>query len=146
MQTSQASRIAGGLLALTGILGIVILALDQVLRGAPMHYYALIAFVIVDFAAAGLALAKPGKTAFTVAGGWAGLRILLQIADLSQAHLYQFRYTQFADYLFNPMSSLSSSLGNPLGIPGAAIDLIVILEIIVAALAWKARSTVQAKS
>jgi hypothetical protein len=105
MQISRASRIAGALLALTALFGIVILSLDQVLRGAPTHYYALIAFVIIDLLATGFAFAKPGKTACIVAGGWAGLRILLQLADLSQAHLYKFRYTQFADYLFNPMSS-----------------------------------------
>jgi len=146
LQTLQSSRISAGLLAITAILGIVTLALDQVLRGASMHYYALVIFVIIDFVAAGFALVKPGKTALTVAGGWAGLRILLQIADLSQAQVYQFTYTQFADYLFNPMSALSSSLGNPAGIPGAAIDLIVILEVIVVILAWNARMTGPAKT
>ena len=142
----QSSRISAGFLAITGILGIVILGLDQVLRGAPMHYYALVIFVIIDFVAAVFALVKPGKTALTVAGGWAGLRLLLQIADLSQAQVYQFTFTQFADYLFNPMSALSTSLGNPAGVPGAVIDLIVILEVIIVMLVWNARMTGPAKT
>ena len=41
----------GSLFVASGILGIVVLALDTVLRtGAPPHYYPLIVFVIIDFA------------------------------------------------------------------------------------------------
>jgi hypothetical protein len=74
MQTIRASIIAGTL-AVTGVLGIVILAFEQVLRGAPLQYYALMFFVAIDFVAAGFALAKPSKTALTVARGWAGLNL-----------------------------------------------------------------------
>jgi len=136
------AKLAGVLLALCGILGIGILSMDQVLRGAidptagvPLHYYALIVFVVLDFIFAGVAFAKPVK-GLALAGGWSLLRIIIQIADLSQAHAYYFRYTQFADYLFNPMSSLSTSLGNPPGVPAVFIDLILLFELIVVIL-WK---------
>lgn len=136
------AKLAGVLLALCGILGIGLLSLDQVLRGAvdpmvgvPLHYYALIVFVVLDFIFAGLAFAKPMK-GLALAGGWSLLRIIIQIADLSQAHAYMFRYTQFADYLFNPMSSLSTSFGNPPGVPAVFIDLILLFELIVVIL-WK---------
>ncbi len=86
MQTSSASKTVGGLIALTGLLGIVILAADKILPLVPMHYYALIAFVIVDFVVAGFVVMKPSKMSFTLAAAWSLLRILIQIADVSQAH------------------------------------------------------------
>ena len=139
----NASRIAGCLLALCGILGIGILSMDQVLRGAtdpmlngiPVHYYALMLFVVLDFIFAGVAFAKPER-GLALAGGWSLLRIILQLADLSQAHAYMFRYTQFADYLFNPASPLSTSLGNPPGVPAIFIDLILLFELVIVIL-WK---------
>jgi hypothetical protein len=47
-------------------------------------------------------------------------------------------YNEFADYLFDP---LATDTGNPMGVPAALIDLIIILEAIVVSLAWKARSS-----
>jgi hypothetical protein len=135
---SSASKTVGSLLALTGILGIIILAADQVLPSVPAHYYALVVFVIVDFAMAGLVLAKPSKMAFTLAASWSLLRILLQFADVTQGPGLGMTYNEFADYLFDP---LATNTGNPIGVPAALIDLIVILEAIVVSLAWKARSS-----
>lgn len=140
IQTSKASKIAGALLALTAILGIVILAADNVLRAVPMHFYALIVFVITDFAVGVFVLMKPSKMAFTIAAAWSALRIIVQIADVSQAQALGMTYSQFADYLFNP---ISTSAPNPMGVPGALIDLIIILEIIVIWVAWGARSSAQ---
>jgi hypothetical protein len=138
ISTSGASKTVGALLALTGILGIVILAADQVLPSVPEHYYALVVFVIVDFATAGLVLAKPSKMVFTLAAGWSALRILLQFADVTQGPGLGMTYNEFADYLFNP---LATNTGNPMGVPAVLIDLIIILEAIVVSLAWKARSS-----
>ncbi len=124
-------------------MGLVISGVDNVLRtGAPAHYYALIGLVSVDIVVGSFVVAKPTKIAFSIAIGWSLLRIILQVADISQASVYQFSsYGQFADYLFNPASALSVSLGNPPGVPGALIDLILILEMAVVAVAWKGRLT-----
>jgi hypothetical protein len=124
-------RRIGAPLALSGILGLGILLTDKILQGATDHFYALILFVIVDFLLSGLVVAKPDRTAFKLAAIWCTLRILLQLADISQAPVYQFTYAQFADYLFNPVSSLSSSLGNPPGVPGILLDLIIVLELVI---------------
>jgi hypothetical protein len=143
---ANSARLVGILLVLCGILGIGILSMDQVLRGAidptsgvPLHYYALIVFVVLDFVFAGVAFAKPTK-GLALAAGWSLLRIIIQLADLSQAHTYMFRYTQFADYLFNPTSSLSTSFGNPPGVPAIFIDLILLFELIIVML-WKKGSS-----
>jgi hypothetical protein len=55
--------------------------------------------------------------------------------------MYQFTYAQFADYLFNPLSSLPASLGNPPGIPPIPIDLILIIDVAVLFTAVRARSS-----
>jgi len=119
----------GAILAVSGLLGLGILLTDQILRGVTDHFYALILFVIVDLVLSGLVVAKPGRAAFRLAAIWCALRIVLQLGDISQAPLYQLTYAQFADYLFNPVSSVSSSLGNPPGVPGLLLDLIIILEV-----------------
>jgi hypothetical protein len=138
-----ASRIAGGLLVLSAILGIAILGLDQVLQKyAPMHFYGLIILVIVDLAVGFLLSARPMRTYLTFAMAWGILRIIIQLADISQAQASGFSsYGQFADYLFNPMSSVSTQLGNLPGIPAALIDLIIVLDIVVAVVAWMGRSS-----
>jgi len=138
-QGTRASKACGALLLLSAILGIALLALDNVLRTyATLHYYALLAFVVVDIAVGIYVLARPGKIVFSIAIIWCIVRIILQFADLSQASTYQFSsYGQFADYLFNPTSSLSVSFGNPPGVPGLLIDLILILELAVIAIAWR---------
>jgi hypothetical protein len=127
------------LLILSAILGIALLGLDNVLRTyATLHYYALIAFVVVDIAVGIYVVARPVKMVFSIAITWCIVRIILQFADLSQASAYQFSsYGQFADYLFNPASSLSVSFGNPLGVPGLLIDLILMLELAVIAITWR---------
>ncbi len=126
----------------SGLLGIVILALDQVLRsGAPTHYYTLIGFVVIDFLLGALAFPMPRNLLVKLAVVWSVLRILIQLGDIIQGPVYQFTYAQFADYLFNPMSSLPASLGNPAGIPPIPIDLILIIDIAVLVTAVTARSS-----
>ncbi len=139
MQTSGASKTVGALIALTGLLGIVILAADKILPLVPMHYYALVAFVIVDFVVAAFVFMKPSKMSFTLAAGWSLLRIVIQIADVSQASSVGIpSYADFASYLFNPIGATPP---NAMGVPGALIDLIILLEIIAFWLAWGARSS-----
>lgn len=126
------SRTIGTLFAISGLLGIVILALDQVLRtGAPQHYDALILFVIIDFLVGALAFRIPEKLMLKVAAAWCALRIVIQVGDIALGPMFQFTYGQFADYLFNPASALPASLGNPTGIPAVPIDLILICDIAV---------------
>jgi hypothetical protein len=133
----------GSLFVASGILGIVILALDQVLRaGAPPHYYALIVFVIIDFLVGALAFPMPKGMLVRLAVLWSVLRILIQLGDVYLGPMYQFTYAQFADYLFNPLSSLPASLGNPAGIPPVPIDLILIINIavlLISVRAWSKR-------
>jgi len=139
MQTSGASKTVGALIALTGLLGIVILAADKILPLVPMHYYALVAFVIVDFVVAAFVFMKPSKMSFTLVAGWSLLRIVIQIADVSQASSVGIpSYADFASYLFNPIGATPP---NAMGVPGALIDLIILLEIIAFWLAWGARSS-----
>ena len=142
MSTPNVSKVVGGLMFFTAILGAAVLAFDGVLpTGAPVHYYALAFFVIVDFAVGILVVARPSKQAYSFVICWCLLRIFLQVADITQASMYHFSsYGQFADYLFNPVSAVSSSLGNPPGIPGLPIDFILILELAALILAWKLRS------
>ena len=142
IQIRTASKVSGGLLIFTAALGIALLIEDNVLRtGAVLHYYALITFVALDVMIGIAILAKPTMTTFSIAMGWVLLRIIVQFADLSQASVYQFaNYAQFADYLFNPASGVSASFGNPPGVPGTLIDIIVLSEIVVLAIAWKGRS------
>ena len=138
MNTSSTSKTVGLLLAITGILGVVILVADKILPAVPMHYYALVVFVIVDFVFAGFVLMKPSKMSFMLAAAWSLLRIIIQIADVSQASApgIGLSYADFASYLFNPVGATPP---NPMGVPGALIDLIVLLEIVVFWLAWDAR-------
>jgi len=140
--TLQKSSIIGSLFVASGILGIVILALDSVLRaGAPPHYYALIVFVIIDFMLGALAFPMPRSLLVRLAVLWSVLRILIQLGDVYLGPMYSFTYTQFADYLFNPFSSLPASLGNPPGIPPIPIDLILIIDIAVLITALTAHSS-----
>jgi hypothetical protein len=145
MATLSVSKVVGGLLFLTAILGLVIVGLDSVLRAyAPTHYYALIFFVIVDIAVGILVIVKPTRSVYSAVVIWSLIRIILQLADVSQSAVYQFSsYGQFADYLFNPASAVSASFGNPPGIPGLPIDFILILEILALVPAWKQRKLVQ---
>jgi hypothetical protein len=139
MRTSGVSKTTGALIALTGILGIIILAADKILPLVPMHYYALVAFVIVDFVVAGFVFIKPSKMSFTLVVGWSLLRIIIQIADVSQASAVGMAsYVDFASYLFNPVGATPP---NAMGVPGALIDIIILLEIVAFWLAWGARSS-----
>ena len=141
MELSKASKAAGGLLALTGIIGIVLLATDQILRGAlgGTHFYALIAFVTIDFAVAGYLLARPSKMSLTLTVAWSVLRLVLQFANIyiGPAQEGTSAYADFANYIFNPTLTTAP---NPPRVPGALIDFIVILEIVVIGIAWSARS------
>jgi hypothetical protein len=134
----KASKTIGGLFVVSAIFGIVLLAVDKVLRtGAPSNYDALIGFVLVDLVVGALAIAKPSIGVGRLAAVWAALRILLQIADVAQAPAFQFSYAQFADYLFNPLSTQAT--GNPAGIPSVPIDLILIIDIVVLVMALRTR-------
>jgi hypothetical protein len=138
--SSTASRVPGGLLAVIGLLGALILALDHVLwETASMHAYGLIVFVIVDFSFCAFVLARSSKTAFALAGAWCILRIIIQIGDISLGPSFGLTYAQFADYLFNPAAT---NPPNATGIPGALIDIILILEIVVIWTALKGRSSI----
>ena len=74
------SRTIGTLFVISGLLGIVILTLDSVLRtGAPDHYDILILFVIIDFLVGAFAFPMPQKLMLRVAVLWSGVRIVLQL-------------------------------------------------------------------
>jgi hypothetical protein len=138
---ARASRVVGGLLAIIGLLGALILTFDRILwETAPVHVYALIIFVIIDFAAGAFVFAKPLGMTFALAGVWSAARLVIQIGDILLGPSFGLAYVQFAGYLFNPANV---NPPNPTGIPGALIDLILILEIIVIWVTWKARSSVR---
>jgi hypothetical protein len=137
----RASRVVGGLLAIIGLLGVLILMFDRILWDtAPVHAYALIVFVIIDFAAGAFVFAKPSRMTFALAGAWSATRIVIQIGDVLLGPSLGLAYAQFAGYLFNPAYA---NPPNPTGIPGALIDLILILEIMVIWVTWKGRSSVR---
>jgi len=138
METRKASKLAGGLLAITGLLGIVILSTDQILKESlgGQHWYALVAFVVVDFLVAAYVVSKPSGPSLTLGAVWSTLRILIQLADVATAPMSQMSYGDFANYLFNPTLVTNP---NPPGIPGALIDLILILEIVVVGVGFSGR-------
>ena len=122
-------EVIGGLFVVSGLLGIFLLFSDPVLRiGAPQHYDALIVFVVIDFLLGGLEFPMRRRLLVRVAAIWSVVRILLQLGDVFLGPMYQFTYAQFADYLFNPMSSVPATVGNPAGIPSIPIDLILLLD------------------
>jgi hypothetical protein len=126
------SRTIGSLFVVSGILGIVLLASDSVLRSyAAQHYDALIGFVVIDFLLGALCFPMPQKLMLKLAVIWSTLRILIQLGDVMLGPMFQFTYAQFADYLFNPTSTLPARFGNPSGIPPIPIDLILICDIAV---------------
>ena len=142
----RASRVIGGLFIVSGLLGIFLLFSDPVLRiGAPLHYDALIAFVIVDFLLGGLEFLTPRTLLLRVAAIWSGVRILLMLGDVFLAPMYQFTYAQFADYLFNPMSSVAADVGNPAGIPAIPIDLILVIDFAVLFIALRQKRSANAR-
>ncbi len=135
----QASTTIGRLFIISAILGAVILALDKALPTVPLHYYSLVVFVVTDLIVGILASIKRTTGVGMLAAVWGALRILIQIADISQASATGFSSSaQFADYLFNPLSSVPQSLGNLPGIPSVPIDLILIIDIIVLVLVFRA--------
>jgi hypothetical protein len=138
MEMKNASKLVGALLVLTGILGVVILSADQILRESlgGQHWYGLLAFVIIDFAVAAYVLSKPSGASLTFGAVWSILRIVIQLADVATAPMSQMSYGDFANYLFNPTIITSP---NPPGVPAALIDLILIMEIVVAGVAIGAR-------
>jgi hypothetical protein len=132
----KASRVIGSLFVVSGLLGIFLLLSDQALQiGAPQHYDALIAFVVTDFLLGGLELFTPRSLLVRVAAIWSAARILLQLGDVLLGPMYQFTYAQFAEYLFNPMSSVPATVGNPTGIPSIPIDIILLIDFAVLCIA-----------
>ena len=140
MRLSAFIKVTGGLLAVIGLLGVLILAVDHLLwQIAPLHAYGLIVFVIVDFGLCVFVLARPSKVGFTLAGAWCLLRIVIQIGDVALGPSFGLTSAQFADYLFNPFANNPPNLT---GIPGALIDAILVLEIVVIWMAMRGRSSV----
>ena len=138
MEASIASKLVGALVALTGISGIVILATDQILRQTlgGQHWYGLAVFVIIDFVVSVYVTFRPTRISFTLAGAWAILRIVIQLADIATAPMFQMGYGDFASYLFNPTLMTKP---NPPGVPAALIDLILLLELAVVWVAFSGR-------
>jgi len=117
---------------------LALLATDAILwRFNPPHAYALVGFVVVDFVLAAFIAMKPSRMLFVVVIGWSILRMLFLVGDVLISPMGP---AQFADYLFNPAGMHPP---NPTGIPGALIDLIVLLEIVTIGVSWAGRSAVQ---
>jgi hypothetical protein len=66
--------------------------------------------------------------------------MIIQIGDISLGPSFELTYAQFADYLFNPAAT---NPPNSIGIPGALIDAILVLEIIVIWQALMGRSSIK---
>jgi hypothetical protein len=142
----RTSAVIGGLFVLSGLLGIFLLFSDPVLRiGAPQHYDALIVFVVIDFLLGGLEFRVPSSFLVRLAAVWSVVRILLQLGDVFLGPMYQFTYAQFADYLFNPMSSVPATVGNPAGIPSIPIDLILLTDFAVLCIALRHRHSASSR-
>jgi hypothetical protein len=135
MDTRKASKLAGGLLAISALLGIIILATDQILRESlgGQHWYALIGFVVIDFLVAAYLVVRPSGTSLTLGAIWSVIRIVVQLADVTTAPMSQMTYGDFANYLFNPTLVTNP---NPPGVPAALIDLILLLELVVVGVAF----------
>lgn len=116
----KASWIAGGLLAVTTMLALIILAFLS--EEVTLHFYALIVFVVLDLVLAGFVLLRPSKISFTLVALWGILRIVLFVGDISQASILQ-----------SP-----SAEDNPLEF--RMLELIAILQIGLIGVAWKGRS------
>jgi hypothetical protein len=84
---------------------------------------------MIDFLVGALSFPMPRKLMLRIAAIWSTLRILIQVGDITLGPMFQFTYSQFAEYLFNPASPLSASFGNPPGIPSVPIDLILLCDI-----------------
>jgi hypothetical protein len=138
MEIGRASKLIGGLLAVSGFLGIIILAADQILRESlgGQHWYALVVFVIVDFVVAAYVVVKPSGTSLTFSAVWSIVRIVIQLADVATAPMSQMSYGDFANFLFNPIIITNP---NPPGVPAALIDLILLLELVVVGVAFGGR-------
>jgi hypothetical protein len=142
MKSRMAAKSAGGLLAVTGLLGIVILATDQILRESMggQHWYALLAFVVIDLVLSGYVIATTSGTSLTTVTVWGIIRIVIQFADVATAPMFQTNYSDFANYLFNPTIVTAP---NPPGVPAAIIDLILLLEIAIVGIALTGRHGTQ---
>ena len=134
MDLTKTSKSVGALLAIIGVLGIIILVFDSVLREyALLHFGALTVFVLVDFSLAFLTLSKPSKVTFMLAACLSVLRIALLVGDVLQGVSF--------NYLFNPFNVVED---NPPGIPAAVLDLMLILQIIVIPISLRARTDYKA--
>lgn len=135
------SKTVGVLLVIVGMLGVILLAFDEVLREvAPLHFSALIVFVVIDFLLAASVVVRPSETTLTLAVVWSLLRILIQVGDIVLGSTFDSEYfsgnLQFANYLFNPLTPVED---NPPGVPGAVLDLMLVLQLAVIGVGWKAR-------
>lgn len=146
------SKKIAALLGITALLGVVLLAVDPTLREyAPINEAALVVFIIIDLILAGIVYLKPSRTTFNLVVGWSILRIIMQIGDIATLPFLQgrsllqgpepvFGYADFANYLFNPLN-MNHFGNNPPGVPGVFLDLMILLQIVTAYLAWKVRKT-----
>jgi hypothetical protein len=116
----KASWIAGGLLVVTAMSGLI--SLSFLSEEVTLHFYALTLFLILDLVLAGFVLLRPSKTSFTLVAIWSILRIALFIGDISQASILQ----------------APSAEDNPLEFQ--MLEFIVIIQIGLIGVAWKARS------
>jgi len=135
------SKKIAALLGIVALLGVILLAVDASLKEyAPTHEGALIVFIIIDLILAGTVYFKPSKMIFGIVAAWSILRIILQIGDIALAPSMGFDYAGFANYLFNPLN-MNQGGDNAPGVPGVFLDLMILLQIITAYLAWKVRKT-----
>jgi len=145
MEAGKSAKLAGGLLAITGLLGIILLATDQILRDSfgGQHWYALLLFVIIDFAVAAYLVVKSTGGSLMFGMFWSIIRIIIQLADLATAPMSQMSYGDFANYLFNPTLVTNP---NPPGVPAALIDLILVLELVVVGITFRGHRGKHSKS
>jgi hypothetical protein len=127
------AKVAGGILAVTGILTLVLLIFDQFIWGvAPINAFFLIIFAAIDLVVGILLYVKPEKLIFLFVAVWSGLRIAFWVGAIFEAPSFGITFAEMADYLFNPIKTTPP---NPSGVPGFFIDVIVILEFVVIAFA-----------
>ncbi len=132
---SNAANILPLMLALSGVMGVVILVTDKILWDeAPFgHLYGLIAFTALDFTVGGYLVIKKSNLALKTAAAWSIVRLIIQFADIFTGPLTGLTYSEFANYLFNP---IADNPPNPTGVPGVPIDIITFSDLIVALVAW----------
>ena len=140
------NRVIGVLLVILAILGIIILSLDKFIWIAATNdrAYPLIAFVAIDLVLASLLFSRRLKSIHILP--WAVARLILNLADIATAPIWykgQPAYVDFASYLFNPLDTQGTGVGNPRGIPSVPLDLMVIIYLAIIVLSLISRRQAQ---